>query len=63
MSTIKNRMNNVIEKQPDDATFEDILRELAFDQMINRGLKDSRANETISNQEMRDRICEWQNKN
>ena len=61
MSAIKNRMNTIIQEQPDDATFEDIIKELAFDQMINRGLKDSRLNNTISNQEMKQRISELQN--
>ena len=60
MSAVKKRMNEVILKQPEDASFEDILRELAFDQMIARGLKDAEEGKTISNEEMKNEIKAWQ---
>ena len=56
MLTIKNRMTDIIKNQPDDATYNEILRELAFDQMIMDGLEDSREGKTISNEEMKNRI-------
>jgi predicted transcriptional regulator len=37
--------------QPDDATYEEIMRELAFERMIERGLSDSRAGRVISDDE------------
>ena len=40
-------------------TNDEILKELAFDRMIQRGLKDSSENKTISNQEMKNRIKQW----
>jgi hypothetical protein len=52
-------MTEIIKKQPDDATYEEILRELAFERMIQRGLKDSRMGKVISNDEMRQRIAKW----
>jgi len=35
MST-KKKMKDIIEEQPDDATYEEILRELAFARMVER---------------------------
>ena len=49
-----------IQSQPDDASYEEIMRELLFERMINRGLEDSRKGRVISNEEMRLRICSWQ---
>jgi len=60
MSTVKKRMTEVILEQPEDSSYEEILRELAFEQMIERGLKDSRENKVISNGEMSSRINAWQ---
>ena len=56
MANVKETMKEVIEAQPDDSTYEEILRELAFARMIDRGLEDSRAGRTISNEEMARRI-------
>ena len=56
MSAVKERMKEVIQDQPDDASFEEILRELAFSQMVSRGLDDSREGRTLSNEEMQRRI-------
>lgn len=36
-------MVEVIEAQPDDATCEELLRELAFRRMVDRGLEDARS--------------------
>jgi ribosomal protein S3AE len=60
MSTIKERLTEVIQQQPDDATFEEILRELAFERMVQKGLKDAQTGDTISNEAMKQRIEQWQ---
>ncbi len=60
MSGVKERMTEVIQNQPEDASYEEILRELAFEKMIARGLNDSREGRTISNEEMKRRISAWQ---
>ena len=60
MSAVKERMTEVILEQPEDSSYEEILRELAFEQMIERGLKDSREDEVISSEEMSSRIKAWQ---
>jgi len=60
MSAVKERMTEVILEQPEDSSYEEILRELAFEQMIERGLKDSREGKVISSEEMSGRIKAWQ---
>jgi len=57
--TDKDKIKAVIEAQPDDASYEEILRELAFERMIQRGLADSRASRVVSNEEMGKRIRTW----
>lgn len=59
MSTVKEKMKQVIESFPEDATFEEILRELYFEQMVEQGLEDVRNNRTISDEEMHKRIRTW----
>jgi len=60
MSNAKEKIADIIKKQPDDATYEEIIRELAFVQMIERGLEDSKKERTITNKEMEHRIRTWQ---
>jgi predicted transcriptional regulator len=59
MSNVKDRMTEVIRSQPDDATYEEIMRELAFERMVERGLDDSRSGRVIANDEMERRIRTW----
>lgn len=60
MAMVKEKMKEVIDSQPDDATYEEILRELAFERMVERGLLDSREGRVISNGEMGRRFRSWQ---
>jgi predicted transcriptional regulator len=60
MSTAKEELTRLIEKQPDDRSAEEIIRELAFHVMIERGLADSDAGRVVSNAEMGRRIRSWQ---
>lgn len=60
MASPKEKMRDLIESQPEDASYDEILRELAFKRMIERGLADSRAGRTISNEEFKHRIKSWQ---
>ena len=60
MAIVKEKMKEVIESQPDDATYEEILRELTFERMVERGLEDSRKHRVVSNEEMKRRIRAWQ---
>ena len=58
--TTKEQMKALIEEQPDDASYEEIMRELAFARMVDRGLADARQGRVISNEEMGKRIRLWQ---
>jgi hypothetical protein len=59
MSTAKEKMAEVIQSQPDDASYEEIMRELAFERMVERGLEDSRQDRVVSNEDMKRRIGSW----
>lgn len=62
MESAKEWMARVIQELPDDSSYGEILRELAFAGMIERGLEDSKEGRTISNEDMERRIRTWQNK-
>ena len=57
--TVKEKMAGIINELPDDSTYDEILRELAFRRMIECGLKNSNEEKTISNDEMKRRIKSW----
>jgi predicted transcriptional regulator len=59
MASAKEQMKAIIEEQPDDSSYDEILRELAFARMVERGLADSDARRTISHEEMGRRIKSW----
>lgn len=58
-ATAKDRILELVGEQPDDSSFDEILRELALARMIQRGLVDSEAGRTISHEEMGQRIRSW----
>jgi hypothetical protein len=60
MPIAKDRIKEIVESQPDDASYDEILRELGFERMVERGLADSRAEKLVSNEEMGHRIKAWQ---
>ena len=60
MANTKEVMVKIIQEQPEDASYEEIIRELAFERMIERGLEDSRKGRAIGNEEMEQRIRSWQ---
>ncbi len=57
--TVKEKMAEIINELPDDSTYGEVLRELAFGGMIERGLRDSDAGRTLSDDEMERRIRLW----
>lgn len=58
--TVKEKITEIVLSQPEDASYDEIMRELAFERMVDRGLKDVRAGRVISNDEMAGRIRTWQ---
>jgi hypothetical protein len=59
MGTAKEEMKSLLEQQPEDSSSEELIRELAFHLTVQRGLKDSDAHNSISNEEMDRRIRSW----
>lgn len=57
--TVKDKMKEIIDNQPEDASYEEIIRELAFSRMIDQGLKDVHEERVISNKEMEQKIRSW----
>ena len=60
MSTAKDQIKQILDNQPEDSSYDDILRELAFKSMINKGLSDAKAGNVVSNEDMEKKIRKWQ---
>ncbi len=60
MTEVKMKMKKIIESQPENASYNDILRELAFVNMVERGIEDAREGRVISDEEMKRRMHSWQ---
>ena len=60
MSNVKEKITGVIQSQTEDASYDEISQELAFERMIECGLEDSRNGRVISNEDMDHRIRSWQ---
>lgn len=59
MSDVKEKITEIVQFQPDDASYAEILRELAFEHMVQRGLKDVREGRVVSNMVMEQQIRSW----
>jgi predicted transcriptional regulator len=57
--TAKQKMLQLVHDQPEDSSYDEILRELAFARMVDRGLADAENGRTISHEEMKTRISSW----
>ena len=60
MSAAKDQIKQLINSLPEDSSYDDIFREIAFARMVQNGLRDSRENRTILNEDMEHRIKSWQ---
>ena len=59
MSSAKDEIRQVLESQPDDSSYDELLRELAFKRMVDKGLADAEQGNVVSNEEMHSRILSW----
>jgi arsenate reductase-like glutaredoxin family protein len=59
MSSIKEQMIKIITEQPDDSSFKEILQELNFSAMVNKGLKDSLKQNVTPTQQLKEEIQTW----
>jgi len=59
MASAKETMAEIIASQPEDSSYDEILRELAFARMVQRGLDDSDAGRTLSDEEVKEKLDSW----
>ena len=59
-TSAKDQMLQLISEQPEDSSYDEILRELAFRRTVEKGLADSDAGRTVDDEEMRRRMSSWQ---
>lgn len=57
--TAKARVASIVEDQPDDSSYDEILRELAFHRMILKGLVDVREGHLVDDADLRRRVRRW----
>ena len=57
----KQHLITILQQQPDDSSYDELLKELAFARMVDRGLKDVEANRTASNDDVHREIASWRN--
>jgi predicted transcriptional regulator len=55
----KEQLRRLLDEQPDDSSFEEIVREVAFAAMVERGLVDAREGRVTSQEQMRQTIESW----
>ena len=55
-STVKDEARRLVERLPEDATWEDLQNEIYFRQAVEAGLKDSREGRTVPLDEARKRF-------
>jgi predicted transcriptional regulator len=56
----KDVMTKTMQHSPDGNSYDEVIRELAFARMVEKGLEDSRRGRTISDEEMKRRMQSWQ---
>lgn len=59
MTAPKQLVKKIVDSLPEDTSYDEILKELAFNKMVQKGLKDSKEGKVISNKEMKKRIQSW----
>ena len=59
MSAIKEQMIKIITEQPEDSSFKEILQELSFSAMINKGLQDSIKGRISSTPKLKEEMKHW----
>jgi predicted transcriptional regulator len=55
----KEAVVEIVQGMPDDSSYDEIVRELVFNRMVERGLADVDAGRTISDEEMERSIESW----
>ncbi len=58
-STAREEILRLVRALPDDTSYDEILRELAFVRMVDRGLADADGGRKIKTQKLRERVRQW----
>ena len=58
--TAKELILGLVRDLPEDNSYDEILRELAFVRMVDRSLADADGGHTIDTEELRERVRQWQ---
>ena len=59
IAVAKEKINEIVAKQPEDSSYDEIMRELVFTKMIDDGLDDAQNNRTIKHCEMKKELDSW----
>ncbi len=59
LETSQDRIIRIVQDLPADSSYDEIIHELAFRRMVDRGLADADAGRTVSNEEALRRIESW----
>ena len=59
MSTVKQDIESLLNKLPDDVSVEDVQYHLYVLDKVRRGLEDARVNGTLSQEEVESRFSKW----
>lgn len=59
MSTAKEEVRKMLERLPDDSSFEDIQYHIYVRQKIERGLEDAKAEALLTQEEVERRMSKW----
>jgi len=55
----KQAIRAIVDALPDDASYEEILAELALDRLVERGLADARSGRLVPDAAARERMLAW----
>jgi len=59
MLSIKESAKKIIDDLPDDVSYDELIKELLFKFMIERGLQDSQKNKIVSDEDLGKEIEKW----
>lgn len=59
MLSIKESAKKIIDDMPDDVSYDELIRELLFKRMVERGIKDSQKNKITSDEDLGKEIEKW----
>ncbi len=59
MGSAKETVQKILDDLPDDSSMDEIIRELAFKKMIQKGLQESKSEKIISETELHKEIQKW----